>query len=73
MDALLTGTDYNELPDTYVIFICDYDPVGSHLYRYTILNRFKENDEIISNGSHTIWLSTKGQNDFDEPKELVNF
>ena len=73
MDALLTGIDYNELPDTYVIFICDYDPVGSHLYRYTILNRFKENDEIISNGSHTIWLSTKGQNDFDEPKELVNF
>ena len=27
MDALVTGIDYNELPDTYVIFICDYDPM----------------------------------------------
>ena len=42
MDALLTGIDYNELPDTYVIFICDYDPVGSQLYRYTLFNLCKE-------------------------------
>lgn len=73
MDALLTGIDYNELPDTYVIFICDYDPVGSQLYRYTLFNLRKENAQIIPNGSHTIWLSTKGKNDSDEPKELVNF
>ena len=68
MDALLTGIDYNELPDTYVIFICDYDPVGSQLYRYTLFNLCKENAQIIPNGSHTIWLSTKGKNDSDEPK-----
>ena len=34
MDALVTGIDYNELPDTYVIFICDYDPMDSLFYRY---------------------------------------
>ena len=72
-DALLTGIDYNELPDTYVIFICDYDPVGSRLYRYTLSTCCKENGKTIPNGNHTIWLSTKGQNDSDEPKELVNF
>ncbi len=28
MDILLAGTDYENLPDTYVIFICDFDPFG---------------------------------------------
>lgn len=73
MDTLLTGIDYNELPDTYVIFICDYDPIGNQLYRYTLSNHCKENGKTIPDGSHTIWLSTKGQNDSDEPEELVNF
>ena len=26
MDLLLTGEDYETLPDAYVIFICDFDP-----------------------------------------------
>ena len=43
MDALVTGIDYNELPDTYVIFICDYDPMDSLFYRYTIANQCQEN------------------------------
>ena len=73
MDALLTGINYNELPDTYVIFICDYDPLETGLYRYTIIDRCEENGEVIPNGSHTIWLSSKGTNDSDEPKELVDF
>ena len=73
MDALLTGIDYTELPDTYVIFICDYDPFGNQLYRYTFSDYCKETGKKIPSGSHTIWLSTKGQNDSDEPKELVNF
>jgi hypothetical protein len=28
MECMLTGTEYEELPDSYVIFICDFDPVG---------------------------------------------
>ena len=27
MDALLTGETYDQLPDTYVIFICDFAPL----------------------------------------------
>ena len=72
-DTLLTGVDYNELPDTYVIFICDYDPLKTNLYRYTIVNRCNENDEAVEDGNHTIWLSTKGKNKSDVPKELVEF
>ena len=73
MDALVTGIDYNELPDTYVIFICDYDPMDSLFYRYTIANQCQENKEKIADGIHTIWLNTKGQNKDDVPKELVDF
>ena len=29
MDALRSGTEYALLPDSYVIFICDFDPVGA--------------------------------------------
>lgn len=61
------------MPDTYVIFICDYDPVEDELYHYTIMNWCEENGKHISDGNHTIWLSTKGTNASDEPKALVDF
>ena len=43
MDLLLTGHAYEELPDTYVIFICDFDPFGAGYFRYTLENRCLEN------------------------------
>ena len=73
MDALLTGVDYTHLPDTYVIFICDYDPFGDRLYRYTICNHCKENDKDVDDGDYTIWLSSKGNNVAEESGELVKF
>ena len=37
-ELLLSGTDYSELPETYVIFICDYDPFGKKKYMYNTEN-----------------------------------
>lgn len=34
MEILLSGEDYTEFPDTYVIFICDLEPFGDDKYRY---------------------------------------
>lgn len=34
MDALAAGISYEDLPDSYVIFICDFDPFGKGLYKY---------------------------------------
>ena len=45
MDALKTGTSYAELPNVYVIFICDFDPFGEGKYRYTFENRCLESEE----------------------------
>ena len=74
MELLLSGVDYENLPDVYVIFICDYDPLGRGKYRYTIDSQCKESPEHdYRDGVHTIMLSTKGKNQEDVPEELVKF
>ena len=71
---LLSGWPYDELPDSYVIFICDYDPLGYGKYRYSIEGRCMEiENEIFRDGQHTILLNTKGKNPQDVPEELVRF
>ena len=32
MEALASGEEYETLPDTFVIFVCDFDPFGERLY-----------------------------------------
>ena len=74
MEILGTGVSYEELPDTYVIFICDFDPVGLGKYRYTICRTLKEDNSYDYNdGTHTVFLSTKGTNDGEVPDSLVKF
>lgn len=73
MDALLAGESYDQLADTYVIFICDFDPFGNRLCRYTIENRIQETGKALNDGSQTIILSTKGKNQSEVPVELVRF
>ena len=74
MEILLSGLSYKELPDTYVIFICDFDPYGKGKYRYTRKAICEEEPELLmEDGSHTIFLSTKGTNVDEVPPELVRF
>ena len=74
MEILLSGLSYKELPDTYVIFICDFDPYGKGKYRYTRRAICKEEPELLmEDGAHTIFLSTKGKNINEVPPELVRF
>lgn len=74
MKMLGRGEAYKILPDAYVIFICDYDPVGRKKYKYTFDYICREVSEyVLEDGSHTIFLSTKGENDDEVPEELVRF
>ena len=74
MEILGRGVSYDELPDTYVIFICDYDPVGLKKYRYTRHCVLKEDNSYeYSDGTHTVFLSTKGTNEEEVPESLVRF
>ena len=72
MEILGTGLSYEELPDTYVVFICDFDPVGLKKYKYTRYCTFKEDNTCeYEDGNHTVFLNTKGTNDAEVPESLV--
>ena len=74
MEVLLAGVAYAELPDTYVIFICDFDPFGEGKYRYTKRCICEEVPELeMNDGAHTIFLSTQGTNEDEVSEELVTF
>lgn len=74
MEILAKGKKYRDLPDTYVIFICDFDPFGEGKYCYTFKNRCFENDQLLLNdGCCTIFLSTKGKNDKEISRSLITF
>lgn len=74
MELLLTGCGYEQLPDTYVIFICDFDPFGLKKYRYHFTSHCLEGAQAdLNDGTHTLFLSTKGTNPSEVPASLVNF
>lgn len=73
MDALLTGNSYEDLPDTYVIFICDFGPFGDGLYRYSTGTYCEETGNRINDGVKTIYLNAHGKNRKDIPEELLEF
>lgn len=73
MNTLSTSVGYEQLPDAYVIFICDFDPFGEKKYRYTYENRCRETGQYLQDGNRTVFLSTHGENDEEVPAELVKF
>ena len=74
MELLLSGSDYTELPEVYVIFICDFDPFGKKKYRYTFTKQCEEEPGAqLQEECKSIFLSTRGENDREVPGELVSF
>lgn len=66
--SVLLSADFRE-----IIFICNFDPFGRGLYRYTFEPRCLEADFPLKDGTRRIFLSTKGTNQREVPKELVGF
>ncbi|MDO4451934.1 MAG: Rpn family recombination-promoting nuclease/putative transposase [Lachnospiraceae bacterium] len=74
MEMLLSGSEYAELPNSYVIFICDFDPFGEKKYKYTFEMECKETKKAkLQDKRNIIFLSTKGRNADEVPQELVHF
>ena len=74
MELLRPGHDYDELAETFVIFICDYDPLNLGKFVYNVRNRCDEAPEYdYRDGAHTIFLSTKGKNRDEVEPELLKF
>ena len=74
MECLKKGLSYEELPDTFVIFICDFDPFDCGLYYYSFQNECQEDTRAkLRDGNKTIFLSTRGKNKEQMPRSLVKF
>lgn len=72
-EMLKKGKDYNNLRDSYIIFICTFDPFKGNKNKYTIQKACKEDSNaLIEDGTHAIILNTKGiGNDISE--EIISF
>lgn len=74
MELLLSGEEYESLPNTYVIFICDFDPFGEGKYRYTLETKCRESESVVvEDGRTSIFLNTHGTNEQEESETFVKF
>ena len=74
MDLLVSGADYDKLPNVYLIFICDFDPFGERKFCYRFENQCVENGVLsLKDGNYTIFLSTKGLDSSEISPELYRF
>ena len=74
VECLEKGLPYEELPNTFVIFICDFDPFGCGLYYYSFQNECQEDTRAkLCDGNKMIFLSTKGKNKEQMQQSLVKF
>ena len=71
VEMLEKGKGYSELPDAYVIFVCNFDPLGEKKCRYTIRKYCEETGKTFADGVCTVFLNTKGENRDEVPKELA--
>ena len=53
--------------------ICDFDPFGDGLYRYTTNTVCRETGNSINDGIVTIYLNAHDKNNTDIPDELLQF
>lgn len=64
--------NYNDLKDTIIIFIADYDVFGRGLYSYRFREKLIGEDSFeLSSGTEKIFLNTKGTVRIDESDDLI--
>lgn len=70
LNLIEKGVPYSALNQSFIIFICTFDPFGEGLYQYTFQNTCLENKEILLGDETTkIFFNTKG-NLKDAPEAL---
>lgn len=59
--------NYSELPDAAVIFVCDFDPLGDGIRRYTGKMVYRGTTDHTGDGAIAVLLNAKGAGDDIEP------
>ena len=58
IDELARGSDFHALKESYIIFICTFDPFGDNLPIYTVRQTFDENQKLIfDDKTHKIYYN----------------
>lgn len=76
LDLISTGEPYEKLKNSFVIFICTFDPFNEGRHLYTFVNRCKENPILtLNDGTTKVFLNTRGKiEDVDsEMKEFLTY
>ena len=72
-NSLISGEDFNKLPDTYVIFITENDVFKHNKPIYLIERTIIGEGELFNDGSHIIYVNNKIQDDTPLGKLMHDF
>ena len=60
IDHMDSGASYDELPDSYIVFICTFDPYGEQLPKYEFRELCKEDPTIeLGSGTAKVFINAK--------------
>lgn len=72
LNTLAKGSTYKQLPESYIIFVCTFDPFDKSRKVYTFTNQCHEDNLELKDGSTKIFYNTMGTvGDVDE--DIENF
>ncbi|MBR5001848.1 MAG: Rpn family recombination-promoting nuclease/putative transposase [Firmicutes bacterium] len=70
---LMKGMPYKELPDSFIIFICNYDPYGDGLAVYERSSILKQTNRPYDDGSHAVILNTHYKSTGSTSEAIIEF
>lgn len=73
LNLLLKGHDYSQLKDVFIIFICNFDPIGLEYSQYRFKTISPDNHQIVLDDGRTIILLNSRGNDENLNQGLRNF
>ena len=73
MNTLEQGQDFDELPETHVIFITRDDVLGEELPIYHVVRKIQETGREFGDGSHIIYVNSRRQDDTELGRLMRDF
>ena len=74
IDELEQGRKFNELKESYIIFICMFDPFGDNLPIYTVKQIFDENEKhVFDDKTHKIFYNAKAFDKVSDAPDVKAF
>jgi len=74
-EELRKGVPVSQLPESYIIFVCDYDPVGAGHACYERQMNWKDSDLDCDDGTHVVLLNSRYTKENTSPAilELLDY